>query len=210
MVCGNPTIVARMRRPQNFTLLVLIGIVIDHTTKFLVFKNLKAGQVIVVIENWLEIRPEQNFGVAFSMFRNHTALILGVSTFALALISLIYIRIWRTAHPLMIWALGLLLVGAIGNLIDRVVFSFVRDFIDFVHPLPLVEHWAVFNFADICITVGVILFLISEIFYRETPAAKTATSSTGATGTASVATVPPTELPPAPEAPADSSPKAAP
>jgi signal peptidase II len=156
-----------MRKPQNFTLLVLIGIVIDHATKFLVFSKLAIGQYKVVVENWLEIRPERNFGAAFSIFHEHPGVILGVCVLALALITYIYIRVWRTAHPLLIWSLGLLLVGAIGNLIDRLVFSFVRDFIDFVHPLPIVEHWAVFNVADICITVGVFLFLIAELFYKE-------------------------------------------
>ena len=161
-----------MRKPQNFTLLVLIGIVLDHASKFLVFTKLAPGQFVVVADNWLEIRPEKNFGVAFSMFRNHPSFILIVSLIALALITLLYIRVWRTAHPLLVCSLGLLLVGAIGNLIDRLVFGFVRDFIDFVHPLPIVEHWAVFNVADICITVGVFLFLITEIFFKDPAHAK--------------------------------------
>ena len=69
----------------------------------------------------------------------------------------------------MIVALGLLLVGAIGNLIDRLVYQFVRDFIQFVPPVPIVGHWAVFNVADMCITVGVFLFLIGEIFLKSSP-----------------------------------------
>ena len=63
-------------------------------------------------------------------------------------------------------ALGLLLVGAIGNLIDRLVFHYVRDFIQFVPRIPLIGQWAVFNVADMCITIGVILFLICELFLK--------------------------------------------
>ena len=59
-------------------------------------------------------------------------------------------------------ALGLLLIGATGNLADRICFGHVRDFIDFVPPLPLVGHWPVFNLADICITTGVALYLLGE------------------------------------------------
>ena len=163
-----------MRKPQNFTLLVLIGIVLDHASKFMVFTKLAPGQFVVVADNWLEIRPEKNFGVAFSMFRNHPSFILIVSLVALVLITMIYVRVWRTAHPLLIWSLGLLLIGAIGNLIDRLVFGFVRDFIDFVHPLPIVEHWAVFNVADICICVGVFLFLLTELFFKDSATVKSA------------------------------------
>jgi signal peptidase II len=156
-----------MRRPQNFTLFVLLGIVFDHASKFLVFTRLQDGQPYVLVSDWLQIMPAKNFGVAFSMFRDKTLFILGVSLFALTLITLLYLRIWKTAHPVMIWALGLLMIGAIGNLIDRLVFGYVRDFIDFLPPLPLIGRWAVFNVADICITLGVILFLVSEIFFKE-------------------------------------------
>lgn len=150
--------------------MVLVGIVIDHLSKFLVTAKLKQGEVLTLIPQWLEITPEQNRGVAFSLFRDRTAFILGVSIFALTLITLLYLRVWRTAHGLMICALGLLLTGAIGNLIDRLVFGYVRDFINFIPPLPFIGHWAVFNVADICITVGVVLFLVSEVFFKDRPA----------------------------------------
>ena len=163
-----------MRRPQNFTLFVLLGIVLDHATKFWVFTRLRDGEELIVIPDWLQIVRAENRGVAFSLFHGKTLFILGVSVFALTLITALYLRIWKTAHPVLIWALGLLMIGAIGNLIDRLVFGYVRDFIDFLPPLPVIGRWAVFNVADICITVGVILFLVSEIFFKEKPAAEPA------------------------------------
>jgi signal peptidase II len=110
--------------------------------------------------------PAENRGVAFSLLRDHPGIIMCVSVGALFAILYLYSRIWRTAHSVMIVALGLLLIGAIGNLIDRLVFSYVRDFIQFVPPIPIIGHWAVFNVADMCITVGVILFVISELFLK--------------------------------------------
>lgn len=155
-----------MRRPLNFATLVLAGIVIDLATKHAVFQNLDDGEVYPLVKGWLEIMRAENKGVAFSLLRDYPSIIMVVSVIALAAIVYLYSRIWRSAHPLMITALGLLLIGAIGNLIDRIFFHFVRDFIQFVPPLPVIGHWAVFNFADMCITVGVILFLISEMFLK--------------------------------------------
>jgi signal peptidase II len=163
-----------MRRPSVFATLVLLGVVVDHASKFIVFQSLREGEVIVVIKGWLEIMRAENTGVAFSWLRNQQFVILAVVFVALASITWLYLRIWRTAHPVMIWALGLLLVGAIGNLIDRMAFRYVRDFIDFVHPVPLVGRWAVFNFADICITLGVILFVVAELFLKDKPDAASA------------------------------------
>ncbi len=57
------------------------------------------------------------------------------------------------------WALALILGGAIGNLIDRVAYGHVIDFLDFhVHGW----HWPAFNVADSAITVGAILFVLDE------------------------------------------------
>jgi signal peptidase II len=156
-----------MRRPLSFATLVLLGVVADHTTKFLVFRSLRDNETIELVPGWLQIKRAINHGVAFSFLQNQPWIILCVSFIALGAITYIYLRSWRTAHVTMIWALGLLLVGAVGNLLDRLAFRYVRDFIDFVPPLPLVGRWAVFNVADICVTVGVILFLIAEVFLKE-------------------------------------------
>lgn len=155
-----------MRRPLNFATLVLAGIVIDQATKAAVFHILQDGEVYPLIKGWLEIMRAENRGVAFSLLRDHPSIILIVSVTALAAIIYLYSRIWRTAHLVMIVALALLLVGAIGNLVDRLKFQFVRDFIQFVPPLPVIGHWAVFNVADMCITIGVFLFLIGEVFLK--------------------------------------------
>jgi signal peptidase II len=157
-----------MRSPLPFTLLILSGIAIDLLSKWLVFAHLQTSYTegIQWIPGVLHITMAQNHGVAFSLFKDSQVFILSVSTVAIAGILYMYAKNWRTARAPFIFALGLLLTGAIGNLVDRLYFGYVRDFIDFVPHVPFVGRWAIFNLADICITTGVMLFLFSELFLQ--------------------------------------------
>jgi signal peptidase II len=174
-----------MRSPLPFTLLILSGIAIDLLSKWMVFSHLEAGNAesIQWIPGVLHITLAQNRGVAFSLFKDSQLFILSVSALAIGGIVYMYAKNWRTARAPLIFALGLLLTGAIGNLVDRLYFGYVRDFIDFVPPVPFVGRWAIFNVADICITTGVLLFLFSELFLQrpvlqpETSAAPAADSN---------------------------------
>ena len=161
-----------MRKPLLFTLLVLLGLAVDLLTKWIAFAKLDNTQIYVLIPNVLVLEHAENHGVAFSMFAGHPAFILSITSLAIAFIIWLYGRSYKTAHTLAVSAMALLLIGAIGNLIDRVALGYVRDFIDFVPPIPLIGRWAVFNVADIAITVGVILYAISELFFAPDPQKK--------------------------------------
>jgi signal peptidase II len=158
-----------MRKPLLFFTIVLAGIGLDLLTKKLAFDKLPWPQTYVLIPNVLEFVHAENHGVAFSLLAQHPAIILSFTSVAIVLLALFYARVRRRAQALVLAALALLLIGATGNLIDRLAFDFVRDFIYFVPELPVIGHWAVFNVADICITVGVILFLVSELFFSKRP-----------------------------------------
>ena len=93
-------------------------------------------------------------------------MILCLSVGALGGVAWFYARSWRTATRAATVALALVLIGAAGNLADRVFLGYVRDFIDFVPHLPLIGHWAIFNVADACLTMGVLLLLCIELFSR--------------------------------------------
>lgn len=163
-----------MRRPFIFILLVLLGIALDQGSKIYVFDLLSGlppqHPSVPLIDGILHLKLAKNEGVAFSMLKGLPSVILIISFAAISAIVWIYVKSWRTARAPLIVALGLLLVGAIGNLIDRVALGHVRDFLDFVPHVPFVGAWAIFNVADICITVGVILYLICEMFLRVEPA----------------------------------------
>lgn len=143
--------------------MVLLGIGIDLCSKWYVFARLGKAEVYKLIPEVLHVTPAQNTGVAFSWLKDWPGLILCVSFVAVGVLTWIYAAHWRKARALTIVVLGLLLVGAAGNLVDRVFVGHVRDFIDFVPHIPLIGHWAVFNVADMCITVGVALYVLGEI-----------------------------------------------
>ncbi len=154
-----------MRKPLPFVLVVLLGLAVDLLTKWVAFRALSPSEFYPVIKDILVFEHAENHGVAFSMLAGHPEFIIVLTSLALAFIVWLYIKTRETAHSLAIAAMALLLIGAAGNLFDRIMLGFVRDFIDFVPPIPIIGHWAVFNVADIAITIGVTLYAISEIFF---------------------------------------------
>ena len=159
-----------MRRPFVFIGLVLTGVGIDLFSKWWVFRSLTMMGEYELIPGIFHIVRAENHGVAFSMFSGQTILIEIVSFVIIVALSITYRRSRSSAPVPMLAAMCLLLMGAIGNLYDRLMFRYVRDFIDFKPRIPGIGHWAVFNFADICITTGVI-YLFFEFIIRPAPAA---------------------------------------
>jgi signal peptidase II len=129
---------------------VLVGVLIlDQVTKQLVRSGIAQGQVDKVIPG-LQLVDIRNTGVAFSLFSGGGTIVLVITLIALAGLTAFFAL--RPGRRLLWLPTGLLLGGAIGNLIDRVRDGSVTDFIK----LP---HWPAFNVADIAITVGVFVLL---------------------------------------------------
>ncbi len=127
---------------------VVIGL--DQLTKHTLGTWLGPGQVRHVIPG-LTLVYERNTGVAFSFLAGTGALVYLVT--AIALVALIAFLLMRPRRRLLWLPTGMLVGGAIGNLIDRVALGSVIDFIK----LP---HWPAFNIADTCITFGVIILVL--------------------------------------------------
>ncbi|MCX5707282.1 MAG: signal peptidase II [Candidatus Omnitrophica bacterium] len=130
-------------------LAVLIGILsLDQLTKFIISKSFKVGESFTVIERIFSLTLVHNRGAAFGIFRNQIYFFILTSLVAIVLI---YAGIKRNKqNKSYTFALSLILAGALGNLIDRVFFGYVIDFLDF-------RIWPVFNLADSAITIGAIL-----------------------------------------------------
>ncbi len=115
--------------------------------------------------SFLNIVFVRNTGVSFGMFSEWG--ILGryfFSIFSIVVGSFLILLAIFSDTKLFRISLGLISSGALGNAIDRVYFGGVIDFIDiFIYNF----HWPAFNFADICITVGVILLLFDNIFNKK-------------------------------------------
>jgi len=135
---------------------VVLGL--DQLTKFLVYGTASRS----IIGNLLWFESTLNTGVAFSMFEGKSILFFVIAMIAsVFLIYVICSKKWLKTKIEKI-ALGLLLGGTIGNAIDRLVFGGVRDFIY----LKFI-NFAIFNVADMAITIGAILFCVSIIFLRD-------------------------------------------
>lgn len=130
---------------------VLIILSLDQLTKFFVTQKVLPDQPIPVIKGFFYLTLVHNRGAAFGIFKNHTYLFIITSIFAIALIYSCIKQYRQKEFSLYILALGLILAGALGNLIDRLFLGYVIDFLDFrVWPV-------VFNIADSSITIGAVL-----------------------------------------------------
>ncbi len=134
-------------------------VILDRATKIFFSDILSLGESLPVVRNILHMTLVHNTGIAFGLFRNQGVVFIIIPV--IAVILLIYnIYYYRQSgedlSPLYIVAFSLILGGAIGNLLDRILFGYVIDFIDF-------RVWPVFNVADSAITIGAILIAVKCI-----------------------------------------------
>lgn len=131
-------------------IIVLTILSLDQFTKYLISRNLSLSQSVALIKGILHLTLVHNRGAAFGMLKNQTPLFIFTSIFA---VILIYFSLkGRSQKKVSIYtlSLSLILAGAVGNLIDRVFFGYVIDFLD-------LRIWPVFNVADSAITIGAVL-----------------------------------------------------
>lgn len=142
--------------------LVVATVVADQVSKqFLLSYLLKAGAAVPIVDGFFRLVIVWNRGVSFGLLGGEGALpvwVLSVVAVAVCLGLLVWLR--RTDRPLIGWGIGLVVGGAIGNVIDRARWGAVFDFADFHigH-----WHWPAFNIADSAIVVGVGLMLVDSL-----------------------------------------------
>jgi len=147
-----------MRRSVYILLIVLSIIAIDQITKYLVISYLTPSDSIEIFP-FLHLVIVRNTGAAFGMFRNFgSTFFVGISV--LAVIFIVYLLIKSSYNFI---GLSLVLGGAIGNLIDRILYGKVVDFIDFSIGK---FHWYTFNVADSSLTVGIIVIFLISLFRK--------------------------------------------
>lgn len=137
-----------------------LSVFLDQYTKYLAATHLKS-QTIPIIEDVFELDYLENTGAAFGLLKNQQLLFLAVGIIALTLITYIYIRLPKQTHfvPLRICMI-FITAGAIGNMIDRIRFGYVVDFLSFV-----LIHFPVFNVADIYATLATVGLIVLFLFY---------------------------------------------
>ena len=148
-----------MKSLNKVYFIALIVFLMDFLSKNFVINNFESLKSIELIPNFFYITYLQNTGAAWSMFRNGSLFIAIISFIIFILISN-YIKKLKLENIWSIISFGFLLGGILGNFIDRVVYGYVIDFLDFK---IFGYDYPVFNFADIMIVVGTIMIAIKII-----------------------------------------------
>lgn len=145
---------------KKIIIIVLVTFFIDQLVKFLAVKYLTD---ISIIPGFLSLIYAKNEGVAFSLFWGNRWIIIVLSiillTFLIRVLNVEYLSKNKSSNFKNV-TFGLLIGGIIGNLFDRIFRGYVIDYVSlnfFGYGFPI------FNFADVCITIGVILLIISSI-----------------------------------------------
>ncbi|MDR0818291.1 MAG: signal peptidase II [Oscillospiraceae bacterium] len=129
----------------------------DKLVKYLVSGNMSVGGSFELIPGVIAITYVQNTGVSFSMFDDSPTAMVVVTGIAIAVCAVIIFFLFYNKYKSNLFnaALALILAGALGNVIDRVQNGYVVDMFEF-----LFVRFAIFNIADISLTVGTVLFAV--------------------------------------------------
>lgn len=139
-------------------LFVILFLIVDQTTKYFAMHLLGNGKKIVLLESILELNYTENTGAAFGVLEGYNIILtFVVIVFVIFLLIKYYKLSWTGKYQGFRLVMLVLISGAIGNLIDRLRYGFVIDFIYFV-PIDFPK----FNYADMCIVLS--LFVIGYLF----------------------------------------------
>ena len=140
-----------------------ILVLADQISKFIIRNNMNLYESIVVIPSFFNITYITNDGMAFGLSFPGGKHILLVMTILLTGFIIGFLWKEREGHPLVKYGLALILSGAVGNLIDRLLYGKVVDFLD----LMIGDfHWYIFNVADSSVTIGMVLFIVHSIIFE--------------------------------------------
>ncbi|MBD9010278.1 MAG: signal peptidase II [Clostridiales bacterium] len=146
-----------------YTIIAAVLIVADYITKLWAERVLTKISSIPLIENVFHLTYVENRGIAFGMFSGGRVVFIAVSLIVMAVLLIIVFKTPKDTRT--VWLKGgasLVIAGAIGNLIERLVKGYVVDFFDF-----RLINFPVFNVADIAVCVGVVMLLIHFLFAED-------------------------------------------
>jgi len=138
-------------------------VIIDQISKYLVRSSMELHETIPVIKNFFHLTYVSNDGMAFGINFPGGIYLFTAASFILTIFLIGYLWHERNGHTLLRIGLSLIIAGAIGNFIDRIMFKEVVDMFDFIF---WGYHWYIFNVADSAVTVGMILYLAYSFFLQ--------------------------------------------
>ena len=155
-----------------FSSLTKLGIIIattviiaDQSTKWLIIEHVMQPPRAIYINKFFNIVLTWNNGISFGLFNNNNNYANAIIISIVASLIVIFLLNWllKAQTKRLSVALGLIIGGAIGNIVDRITHGAVIDFLD-IH--FNVYHWPAFNLADGSITCGAILLVVDSLFSR--------------------------------------------
>ena len=144
-----------MNKKEDIYKITILVLLLDQFIKYMINKFMELNTGISIIPNLFSIFYVRNKGAAFSILENNTILIVLISVIFIVILDY-YIRKEKNFTKLSVISLGMIMGGIFGNLMDRIIYHSVIDYLSF-------GNFPVFNLADIGITVGVGLLIISEL-----------------------------------------------
>lgn len=147
------------KNKEKIYVIASILIIIDQLIKLVIKSKMKLGEEIIIIKNFFSLYYIKNPGAAFSILEDYTYLliILGIG---LLIILDKYLDKEEKFNIINISSFGLIIGGIVGNLIDRILYRGVIDYLMFKF---FGYTFPVFNLADICITLGVVLYIVAVV-----------------------------------------------
>lgn len=141
----------------KYILLLIVLLIVDQASKFGIHAGMELHESFVVIPGFFDITYLQNTGAAWSMLEGNMIFFYIISVIALV-IMIYFFRSVDHTDTLTKYGIVCMMAGTIGNLIDRVLFQYVRDFFDFN---IFGYDFPVFNVADMALCFGVFLIFLS-------------------------------------------------
>ena len=136
---------------------------IDQVSKYYIINILEFQNEVIYLSSFLNLQLIWNEGIAFGLLSFENNLYYNAITFVIIIVILILLFLIKNDDQYS-YFYSIIVGGALGNLIDRIRYSSVPDFIDF-HISNF--HWFVFNIADIFVSLGVICLIVAEIFFNK-------------------------------------------
>jgi len=146
--------------------IIIAVVAIDQILKTIVKAGLDLNESIPVFGDFLTITLHMNTGAAFSIMQGFRAILIIIPAIFILLIIAYITKKRKSGNRLLLFSLSLIAGGGIGNLIDRILFGRVTDFVS-------VGTFPVFNFADSCVVVGCILVVFYLLFIDRKTGKKT-------------------------------------
>ena len=150
---------------MHFLWLIAAVFIFDQLTKWFVYQYMELYQSVPIIHDFFYFTYVTNDGMAFGLSLPGGQWSLTILSIIMTFILVYFFWLERNSHLIIKLSLSLIISGALGNLVDRIL---VGKVIDFMHiKIGTYWEWYIFNIADTSVSVGMILFIIHSLYFQD-------------------------------------------